>query len=73
MMGIKESLRELQEKEKLNVKREVKKEFTKLKKQSKKCVACNSKASHQLKDSNDYYCRDCALEYFGQLGYLKKI
>jgi ribosomal protein L37AE/L43A len=72
-MGLKESLKELQEKEKLSVKREIRKELSKIRKHSKKCSACKDKASYQLKASNEYYCRDCALEYFGQLGYLKKI
>ena len=75
-MGIRESLRELREKEKLSVKREVKKELTKLKKdrlKGKKCAACKlENARYFLKGSNEGYCRACAIEYFGELAYLKK-
>ncbi len=75
-MGIRESLRELQEKEKLNVKREVKKELTKIKretKKGKKCIICGEDAKYSMKGTNDAYCKDCALEHFSDLGYLKKI
>lgn len=75
-MGLRESLKELQEKEKLNVKREVKKELTKIKKETKKgkkCIICDDNARYVLKGTNDSYCKDCALEHFSDLGYLKKI
>lgn len=75
-MGIQESLRELQKKEKLNVKREVKKELTKIKretKKGKKCIICGGDSKYSMKGTNDAYCKDCALEHFSDLGYLKKI
>jgi len=75
-MGLKESLKELAEKEKLSVKREVKKELTKITKEKileKKCIICEDNAKYSIKGSNDYYCKDCAIEYFGDLSHLKKI
>ncbi len=77
---LKRSLRELKEQERadktLNVKREVKKELTKLKnknkKESKKCIMCKEKGIYHIKDSLDYYCKDCAIEFFGSLDCLKK-
>jgi hypothetical protein len=75
-MGIRESLRELREKEKLSVKREVKKEMTKIRKQlsdDKRCMHCNSeKARYYIKGSSDGYCKECAKELFGELGYLSR-
>lgn len=74
-MGLKESLNELKEKEKLSVKREVRKEFTKIKKEKsreRKCVMCQDKGIYHVKGSNDFYCRECAKEYFGNLTYLEK-
>jgi len=78
-MGLKESLKKLQEQElldkKLSLKREVRKELTKLKNekiQSKKCVMCGDDANYSIKGSNDWYCKDCAAEYFGDLKNLKK-
>jgi hypothetical protein len=80
-VGLKESLKELQKKEreyeKLSLKREVKKELTKIKRTAlasqKKCVMCNESAMYSIKGSNDWFCRDCAIENFGSLGHLKKI
>lgn len=78
-MGLKESLRKLQEQEqldkKLSLKREVKKELTKLKNEKiseKKCIECGGAAKYSIKGSNDWYCKECALEYFGDLKNLKK-
>ena len=75
-MGLRESLRELQKKEKLSVKREVKKELTKIKKgilQQKKCSHCGEQlAKYFLKGSNEGYCRECALEFFSNLSDLEK-
>jgi inosine triphosphate pyrophosphatase len=79
-MGIKESLRKLQEQErldkKLSLKREVKKELTKLKRvriSEKRCIECGKDARYSIKGSSDWYCKECALEYFGDLKNLKKI
>ena len=78
-MGLKESLRKLQEQErldkKLSLKREVKKELTKLKNEKildKKCIMCGDSAKYSIKGSNDWYCKDCAVEYFGDIKHLKK-
>jgi len=78
-MGLKESLKKLQEQErldkKLSLKREVKKELTKLKNEKileKKCVMCSSTAKYSIKGSSDWYCKDCAIEYFGDVKHLKK-
>jgi non-canonical purine NTP pyrophosphatase (RdgB/HAM1 family) len=78
-MGLKESLRKLQEQEmldkKLSLKREVKKELTKLKNEKileKKCSVCGDVANYSIKGSSDWYCKDCAIEYFGDLKHLKK-
>jgi inosine triphosphate pyrophosphatase len=78
-MGLKESLRKLQEDErrdkKLSLKREVKKEFTKLKNEKileKKCSVCGDAAKYSIKGSSDWYCKDCAIEYFGDVKHLKK-
>jgi len=75
-MGLKESLMELQEKERLSVKREVKKELTKIKKETKKdkkCIICGDGAKYLLKGTLNAYCKECALEHFSDIAYLKKI
>ncbi|MGV8086850.1 MAG: non-canonical purine NTP pyrophosphatase [Candidatus Woesearchaeota archaeon] len=78
-MGLKESLRRLQEQEKLDkklsLKREIKKELTKLKNEKileKKCTICNDAARYSIKGSSDWYCKECAIEYFGDIKHLKK-
>jgi non-canonical purine NTP pyrophosphatase (RdgB/HAM1 family) len=78
-MGLKESLKILQEQEKLDkkisLKREVKKELTRLKNEKileKKCVMCNDAAKYSIKGSNEWYCKSCAIEYFGDIKHLKK-
>ncbi|MGV8141188.1 MAG: non-canonical purine NTP pyrophosphatase [Candidatus Woesearchaeota archaeon] len=78
-MGIKESLKKLQEQEqldkRLSLKREVKKELTKLKREkisAKKCIECGETAKYSIKGSSDWYCKGCAIEYFGDLKNLKK-
>jgi len=78
-MGLKESLRRLQEQEKLDkkisLKREVKKELTRLKNEKileKKCTMCGNTAKYSIKGSSDWYCKDCATEYFGDIKHLKK-
>ncbi len=78
-MGLRESLKKLQEQErldkKLSLKREVKKELTKLKNEKildKKCVMCDDVAKYSIKGSNEWYCKECATEYFGDVKHLKK-
>jgi hypothetical protein len=78
-MGLRESLKKLQEQErfdkKLSLKREVKKELTKLKHEKileKKCSMCGDIAKYSIKGSSDWYCKECAIEYFGDLKNLKK-
>jgi hypothetical protein len=75
-MGLKDSLIRLKKDEKISVKREVKKELTKIKndlKVSKYCVICGEKAQYFIKGSSKGYCRDCAKEYFGTLGHLERV
>ncbi len=36
----------------------------------KKCIICGKEAEYCVKDSNEYYCKECALENFGDLSYL---
>lgn len=74
-MGLKESLKKLQEKERLSIKREVKKEFTKItkeKKKEQKCIICGETAHYFLKGTIKGYCKRCALENFSSLNYLEK-
>ncbi len=40
---------------------------------SKKCIICGEEAVLQVKGTNNYYCKKCALEYFGDLTLLVKI
>jgi ribosomal protein L37AE/L43A len=57
------------------LKRELKKELTKLKNEKileKKCTMCGDIAKYSIKGSSDWYCKDCAIEYFGDLKNLKK-
>ncbi|MBW2982391.1 hypothetical protein KY343_05910 [Candidatus Woesearchaeota archaeon] len=39
----------------------------------KKCIICDKEAEFGIKDSNEYYCKECASEHFKDLSYLKKI
>ncbi len=39
----------------------------------KKCHICSQEAEFKIKDTNDFYCKDCAIEHFGDLSYLKTI
>ncbi len=34
---------------------------------TKKCIICRQTAYYQIKDSADYYCRDCAEENFSDV------
>ncbi|GEM_PF-80882 len=79
-MGLKESLRKLQELErkdkKLSLKKEVNKALKKIEEKKilkKVCIICAADATYSIKDSSDYYCKDCAIEYFGSLDTLTKI
>ncbi len=40
---------------------------------SKKCIICDREAEFGIKDSNEYYCKECATEHFKDLSYLQKI
>lgn len=75
-MSLKDSLKKMNEQENINLKRELVKELTKIKnlnKKNKKCVICFKAAKYLLKGTNNYYCKDCALENFSDLKHLKKI
>ncbi len=37
---------------------------------AKKCIICDKDAEYCVKDTSDYYCKECALEHFGDLSYL---
>ncbi len=37
---------------------------------TKKCIVCSEEASHRIKDTSDYYCKDCATENFADLNLL---
>jgi hypothetical protein len=39
----------------------------------KKCIICSEKASFRIKDSNEYYCKDCAQQQFSSLDVLLKV
>ena len=39
----------------------------------KKCIVCNAEAEYKIKDISDYYCKDCAVENFGDLDMLQTI
>ena len=36
----------------------------------KKCVICEEEASFAIKETTDYYCKECAEEQFGDVSYL---
>jgi len=40
---------------------------------SKRCIICSKEAEFGIKDSNEYYCKECATEHFEDLSYLQKI
>lgn len=81
--GLKTALKKLSEMEHLDIKSEVLKEFKKIEKNSKKdskkkiaskCCECSiTDAKYILKGSIDKYCKECALENFGNLDNLEKI
>ncbi|MBD3249899.1 hypothetical protein GF336_07670 [Candidatus Woesearchaeota archaeon] len=39
----------------------------------KKCIICGEKAEFFIKDTNTYYCKECAKEHFKDISYLKKV
>lgn len=39
----------------------------------KKCIICGSTATFLIKDTNDFYCEDCAQEQFSDVSYLIKV
>lgn len=39
----------------------------------KKCIICDLKASHVIRDTNDYYCQDCAEDNFSDIDMLEKL
>ncbi len=40
---------------------------------SKRCIICDEDAVYQVKGTNNYYCKDCAKEYFNDVKLLVKI
>jgi len=40
---------------------------------SKRCIICGKEAEFGIKNSNEYYCKECASEHFHDLSYLQKI
>lgn len=39
----------------------------------KKCIICDEEAEFKIKDSNEYYCQECAEESFADLKVLQKV
>ena len=39
----------------------------------KKCIICGKDAKYVIKDSNNYYCEECAKEYFADISLLQKV
>jgi len=40
---------------------------------AKKCTLCSAEARYMIKDSSEYYCDECALENFSDVGVLQPI
>jgi len=40
---------------------------------AKKCIICDIEAEYMIKDTSDYYCKDCAEGYFADLKMLLKL
>ena len=36
----------------------------------KRCIVCSIEASYKIKDTSDYYCKECAEENFADLSML---
>ncbi len=39
----------------------------------KKCVLCSNEAVFMVKDTSEFYCEDCALENFSDIGALTRL
>jgi len=39
----------------------------------KKCIICDGEARFRIKDSNEFYCEECAQENFADLSLLQKM
>ena len=39
----------------------------------KKCIVCDVEAVFKIKDTSDYYCKECALENFSDLEMLQTV
>ena len=39
----------------------------------KKCIICAAEASYRIKDTSDFYCKDCAEENFSDISLLVKV
>lgn len=40
---------------------------------AKKCIICGKEAIYRIKDSNEFYCEECAEENFDDLSVLQKV
>jgi len=40
---------------------------------TKKCIMCSVPADYTIKNSNDYYCKECAAEHFSDVSFLQRI
>ena len=40
---------------------------------AKKCIICSKEAEFCIKNSSEYYCKECAEEHFEDISYLKKV
>ncbi len=39
----------------------------------KKCIICGEEAKYRIKDSNEFYCEECAEENFDDISVLQKV
>lgn len=39
----------------------------------KKCMICGNSAEYKIKNSNEYYCPECAKEHFSDISFLQKV
>jgi len=39
----------------------------------KKCIICGKEAEYQVKGTNNYYCKECAKELFGDILLLVRV
>lgn len=40
---------------------------------NKKCIICEQEATLMIKDTNNYYCEECANEHFNDISCLQKV